>query len=259
MLASSITNIWKRRTVAKFNTREIAEWRWGGGGGRGQVLFSWNRNGKGGKKSLCHYYWHTLWCTLFLFPVRYKSGSWYNEQPLLARNLCQHSWIVHVEFLGTIWLMKTKTCTPKGNPSASFIVNAKQYTAFILMHLLLCVCCTAPLSSIQCLFKGTVSREFLLLFFFMNQFPPSPWLYTIRAVRNFFENSWRYLQVKVQANGKNLQSEIFFYYFFWTRLDSIVSIQKFFFSSSFSAVSSLIIVPIVCRQYRWHRWQTLEK
>ncbi len=26
-------------------------------------------------------------------------------------------------------------------------------------------------------FKGTVSRDFLLLVFFMNQFPPSPWVY----------------------------------------------------------------------------------
>jgi hypothetical protein len=41
--------------------------------------------------------------------------------------------------------------------------------------------------------KGTVSRDFLLLVFFIYQFPPSP----IRTVSNFFENSRRYLQVKV--------------------------------------------------------------
>jgi len=28
-----------------------------------------------------------------------------------------------------------------------------------------------------CWLKGTVSRDFLLLVFFMNQFPPSPWVY----------------------------------------------------------------------------------
>jgi hypothetical protein len=45
-------------------------------------------------------------------------------------------------------------------------------------------------------FKGTVSRDFRLLVFFMNQFPQVP-EYTIRAVSNFFENSWRYSQLKV--------------------------------------------------------------
>jgi hypothetical protein len=45
-------------------------------------------------------------------------------------------------------------------------------------------------------FKGTVSRDFLLLVFFMNQFPQAL-EYTIRAVSNFFENSRRYLQLKV--------------------------------------------------------------
>jgi hypothetical protein len=40
--------------------------------------------------------------------------------------------------------------------------------------------------------KGTVSRDFLLLVFLMNQLPPSP-EYCIRTVSNFFENS----QVKV--------------------------------------------------------------
>ncbi len=45
--------------------------------------------------------------------------------------------------------------------------------------------------------KGTVPRDFRLLFFFMNQFPPSPHEYTNRAVSNFFENSRRYSQLKV--------------------------------------------------------------
>jgi hypothetical protein len=40
-------------------------------------------------------------------------------------------------------------------------------------------------------FKGTVSRDFLLLVFFMNQFPPAP-EYPTRTVSNFFENSRRY-------------------------------------------------------------------
>ncbi len=45
-------------------------------------------------------------------------------------------------------------------------------------------------------FKGSVSGDFLLLVFFMNQFPPAQ-EYPIRTVSNFFENSRRYSQVKV--------------------------------------------------------------
>jgi hypothetical protein len=35
-------------------------------------------------------------------------------------------------------------------------------------------------------FKGTVSRDFLLLVFFMNQFPPAP-EYSIKTISNFFK------------------------------------------------------------------------
>ena len=45
-------------------------------------------------------------------------------------------------------------------------------------------------------FKGTVSRDFSLLVFFINQFPPAP-EYPIWTVSNFFESSRRYSQVKV--------------------------------------------------------------
>ncbi len=44
--------------------------------------------------------------------------------------------------------------------------------------------------------KGTVSRDFLLLVFFINQFPPAS-EHPIWTVSNFFENSWRYSQLKV--------------------------------------------------------------
>ena len=46
------------------------------------------------------------------------------------------------------------------------------------------------------IFKGTVSRDFSLLVFFINQFPPAP-EYPIRTVSKFFENSRRYSQLKV--------------------------------------------------------------
>ncbi len=44
--------------------------------------------------------------------------------------------------------------------------------------------------------KGTLSRDFLLLVFSMNQFPPAA-EYPIRTISNFFENTRRYAQVKV--------------------------------------------------------------
>ncbi len=46
--------------------------------------------------------------------------------------------------------------------------------------------------------KGTVSRDFLLQVFSMNHLPPSPYK-NIRIISNFFENSRRYSQVKVQC------------------------------------------------------------
>ncbi len=44
--------------------------------------------------------------------------------------------------------------------------------------------------------KGAVSRDFLFLVLFTNQFPPAP-EYCGKTVSNFFENSWRYSQLKV--------------------------------------------------------------
>jgi hypothetical protein len=67
------------------------------------------------------------------------------------------------------------------------------------------------------LVKGTVPQDLGFQVFYMYQFPPSP-DFTMRVISNFFENSWRYSQLKVHhhavsltpvANGKNLQSEKF--------------------------------------------------
>ncbi len=55
--------------------------------------------------------------------------------------------------------------------------------------------------------KGTVSRDFLLLVYFMNQFPQAP-EYTIRAVSNFFENSRRYSQLKVDHRYQRHRQQI---------------------------------------------------
>jgi hypothetical protein len=56
-------------------------------------------------------------------------------------------------------------------------------------------------------FKGTVSRDFLLLVFFMGQFPPAP-EYPMRTVSNFFENSQRYSQVKVHHQYQQHRRQI---------------------------------------------------
>jgi hypothetical protein len=57
-------------------------------------------------------------------------------------------------------------------------------------------------------FKGTVSRDFLLLVFFMNQFPPAP-EYFIKPHSNFFENSRRYSQDKVHHRYQRHRLQIF--------------------------------------------------
>ena len=58
-----------------------------------------------------------------------------------------------------------------------------------------------------CFLKGTVSRDFLLLVFFMNQFPPAP-EYSIKTVSNFFENSRRYSQVNVHHRYQRHRRQI---------------------------------------------------
>jgi hypothetical protein len=57
------------------------------------------------------------------------------------------------------------------------------------------------------LLKGTVSRDFLLLVFSWSSFPQAP-EYTIRAVSNFFENSRRYSQLKVDHRCQQYQQQI---------------------------------------------------
>ncbi len=58
-----------------------------------------------------------------------------------------------------------------------------------------------------CDFKGTASRDFLLLVFLWISFPPAP-EYPFKTVSNFFQNLRRYSQLKVD-HRKNLQSEKF--------------------------------------------------
>ncbi len=62
-------------------------------------------------------------------------------------------------------------------------------------------------SMILITFKGIVSRDFLLLVFFMNQFPPAP-EYLIRTDSNFSENLRRYSLVKVHHRYQRHRRQI---------------------------------------------------
>jgi hypothetical protein len=55
-----------------------------------------------------------------------------------------------------------------------------------------------------CFVKGTVSRDFRLLFFFLKKVSAKHHEYTIRAVSNFVENSRRYSQLKVNHRWKKI-------------------------------------------------------
>jgi hypothetical protein len=68
-------------------------------------------------------------------------------------------------------------------------------------------------------FKGTVPRDFRLQVFYMDQFPPSPWLYhkgRFEFFRKFAEifaaQGAPQVSLTLVANGKNLQAEKFAFF-----------------------------------------------
>ncbi len=78
-------------------------------------------------------------------------------------------------------------------------------------------------------FKGTVSRDFLLLVFLWISYSPAP-EYPIRTVSNFFQNSLRYSQLKVDHRCrwhrwqmKKIFNQKNFINFVGTHLDSRVN------------------------------------
>ncbi len=102
---------------------------------------------------------------------------------------------------------------------------------------------------------------FRLQVFYMDQFPPSSWFYHKRR-SHFFENSRRYSQIKVHHRCQ----------WHWWQMEKssirkvfIISIGHFWvpelaYKINFSIKFILNcqqsdIVPIVCQQCRWHRWQ----
>ncbi len=117
-----------------------------------------------------------------------------------------------------------------------------------------------------CHLKGTVSRDFLLLVFFLNQFPPSLWLYyqgRFEFFRKFAEifaaQGWTFKQ-------KNFNN------FVWTPLGSRVNIYINFclqvhfkvsaawycchYLTPVANLSPVSLIPVaICHRRRWHRWQ----
>ncbi len=102
-------------------------------------------------------------------------------------------------------------------------------------------------------FKGTVTRDFLLLVFFMNQFPPAP-EYPIRTILNFFENSWRNSQVKVCHRYKRHRRQICHRYQ-WHRRQILppVSLVMLILVANLPPVTTTPAEN--CRRYQRHRWQ----
>jgi hypothetical protein len=89
-------------------------------------------------------------------------------------------------------MTKTMANIVFSHPNLSLRVCIKIKEELVVVHFIFSI---YFMSEFHCSdkFKGTVSRDFLLLVFFMNQFPPSP-ENTIRAVSNFIENLRRYSQ-----------------------------------------------------------------
>jgi hypothetical protein len=117
-----------------------------------------------------------------------------------------------------------------------------------------------------CIVQGTVSRDFLLLVFFINQFPPSPEY----PISNFFENSLRYSQVKVHHR----------YQRHWCQLVanlppvSLVLLKQVANLPPVSTIPAANLLPVsttlltnfhqyqrhqrqICHRYQRHRWQTM--
>ncbi len=104
-------------------------------------------------------------------------------------------------------------------------------------------------------FKGTVSRDFLLLVFSWISFPQAP-EYTIRAVSKFFENSRRYSQLKVDHRYQRHRWQIYHrcqrhrrqkFIYMLTLLSKGVPFLKFFWLKIF----------FICHWCQRHRWSSL--
>ncbi len=111
-------------------------------------------------------------------------------------------------------------------------------------------------------FKGTVSRDFLLLVFFMNQFPPSSRVYHLDRL-----NSRRYSRVKVHHRYQWDRWQIFPPF----SLALLIPVANLLPASTIPAANlpPVSTTPVanchryqrhrrqICRQRRWHRLQIM--
>ncbi len=111
--------------------------------------------------------------------------------------------------------------------------------------------------------KGTDSRDFRLLVFFMNQFSRSPWVYHYGCFK-FFENLRRYSQIKVHhlcrgTGGKWKKSSIIkVLVILFGHLWEVELTYRYIFAFKFTLRSHQPdIVPIICHRCRWYQWCTL--
>ncbi len=140
--------------------------------------------------------------------------------------------------------------------------------------------CSAPTCHFSTL-KGTVPRDFRLLVFFMNQFPPSPWVYH----KGCFEFFLKFAEIFASqgappvlltplANGKIFNQKKNLNYFVWTPLGSRINIYINFCLQfhlkvcavwycfhylpqvSVAKLSPVLLIPVAIRhRCRWHRRQ----
>ena len=117
-------------------------------------------------------------------------------------------------------------------------------------------CCRYPLSNL----KGTVSQYFQLLVFFMNQFPPSIWVYhysnskiggNIRGSRcttgvNDTSGKWK----------KTSSRKILIIWFEHLWVVELTYIYIFAFKFTWRCLQPDIVL-IICHRCRWHRWCTM--
>ena len=118
-------------------------------------------------------------------------------------------------------------------------------------------------SELDITIKGTVPWDFWLQVFFMNQFPPSPCVSHIRAVKNFFENSRRYSQLKVhhrwrwhQWQMEKICNQKSSNYFVWTPLGRKVNKQinlKWPWCYFQGLGRRWIILKNLKQEFLWHR------
>ncbi len=114
------------------------------------------------------------------------------------------------------------------------------------------------------LLKGTVSQDFLLLVFFMYQFPPAP-EYSIKSVLNFFKNLRRYFQVKVHQRYQRHRWKIYHrYQRHWRQIFPPVSLVLLIPVANLPPVSTIpaanlplvSTLPVaICHRYQRHQQQ----